>query len=87
MPNAPRPLSPREQGEFDDFARRARGVGLVENPYRAGSWGLYDKNEKFREVARIDVGEPGKTGWRGRTHVHISGGKDHLDPATKIPGE
>lgn len=87
MPTPQRLLSPHEQAEFDDFARRALAVGLTENPYRGGSWGRYDGSGKFREVARIDVAEPGRPGWRGRTHIHINGGIDHLDPTTKIPGE
>jgi hypothetical protein len=81
-----RVLSPAEEAEFDAFAKRASALGLVENPYRTGSWGR-TVSGKFQEVARMDLGEPGKPGWRGRTHIHIHGAKDHLDPATKLPGE
>lgn len=80
------PLTPTQRQEFDDFARRAEALGLTENPFRKGSWGEI-VNGRFREVARIDVGEAGQTGWRGRTHVHLNNGPEHLDPATKIPGE
>jgi RHS repeat-associated protein len=81
-----RALSAAEQAAFDAFAARARALGLIENPHRTGSWGRM-VNGKFQEVARIDVAEAGKAGWRGKTHVHIAGQEGHLDPTTKIPGE
>jgi hypothetical protein len=59
---------------------------VIENPYRAGSWGEF-VGGKFREIARIDVAEEGKSGWRGKTHIHIDGQKGHLNSVTKLPGE
>jgi RHS repeat-associated protein len=82
-----RTLSPAEQGEFDAFAQRARSVGLQENAKRTGSWGTIDANGKFQEVCRVDVGEAGKPGFRGQTHIHISGQDGHLPLTTKLPGE
>ncbi len=81
-----RVLSAAEQAEFTKFGARARRLGLGENPHRTGSWGQSIKG-KFQEVTRIDVAEPGKPGWRGKTHVHIEGKPGHLDPNTKLPGE
>lgn len=80
-------LGAEEKAAFDAFAQRAKDVGLVENPGRTGSWGRYTSQGKFEEVARIDVAEAGKPGFRGKTHTHVEGGGDHLDPTTKIPGE
>jgi hypothetical protein len=60
-----RTLSQAEQAEFETFAARARSAGLVESPYRTGSWGTIDSNGKFQEVTRVDVGEAGQAGWRG----------------------
>ena len=81
-----RVLSPAEEQEFQSFATRCKALGLIENPHRTGSWGRI-VGGRFQEVARIDLGEYGKPGWRGRTHIHLNGAKDHLDPATKLPGE
>ena len=81
-----RVLTAAEKAEFSEFARRAIEQGLVENPNRTGSWGKV-VNGKFQEITRIDVGEAGKPGARGKTHIHIEGEKGHLDPSTKIPGE
>ncbi|MGD0189132.1 MAG: hypothetical protein ABSD74_00155 [Rhizomicrobium sp.] len=83
-----RKLTAQERAEFDAFADRAETAGLVENPSRTGSWGKVGPDGKFHEVARIDVGEAGKPGWRGETHVHIDGTEgDHLPADAKIPGE
>jgi hypothetical protein len=82
-----RVLSAAEQAEFDAFAARAAKLGLVENPFRTGSWGTINPGGKFEEVVRIDVAEPGQAGWRGQTHIHIVGQAGHLDPSTKLPGE
>jgi hypothetical protein len=79
-------LSWDEQAEFDAFGTRAKSAGLEENPNRTGSWGKI-VNGKFKEIARIDVAETGKPGWRGQTHMHINGGKEHLPLTTEIPGE
>jgi hypothetical protein len=81
-----RVLSAAEKAEFDAFAQRAQKLGLVENPHRTGSWGRMTGG-KFDEVARIDVAEVGKPGWRGRTHIHITGQNGHLNPAMRLPGE
>jgi hypothetical protein len=81
-----RVLTAAEQAEFDAFEKRCQALGLMENPHRTGSWGTI-VGGKFQEVARIDVGESGKPGWRGQTHIHIQGIADHLDPATPLPGE
>jgi hypothetical protein len=82
-----RQLSTMEQSEFDAFGARARSAGLQENPYRTGSWGTFDANGKFSEVTRIDVGEAGQPGWRGQTHMHITGQSGHLPLTTNMPGE
>ena len=82
-----RVLSLSEQAEFAGFAKRAQALGLKASPYRTGSWGTFDAEGDFNEVARVDVGEPGKPGWEGETHVHIDKKKDHLPLGTKIPGE
>jgi RHS repeat-associated protein len=82
-----RALSSAEQAEFDAFAARAKSAGLQENPYRTGSWGTVDANGKFQEVTRIDVGEAGQPGWRGQTHMHVTGQDGHLPITTPIPGE
>ena len=82
-----RVLSPAEQAEFDSFAQRAQSAGLQENPYRTGSWGTVDANGKFQEVTRVDVGEAGQPGWRGQTHMHVTGQDGHLPLTTPIPGE
>jgi RHS repeat-associated protein len=79
-------LTSAEQAEFKAFAARAQAQGLVESPYRTGSWGRW-VNGKFVEVARIDVGEVAAHGWGGRTHIHNSGQGGHLPPNTPIPGE
>jgi hypothetical protein len=76
-----------EQSELDSFAKRAKSAGLKQNPYRPGSWGTFDVNRKFREVTRIDVGEAGKPGWRGQTHMHITGQEGDLPLSTRNPGE
>ncbi|MBS1910951.1 MAG: RHS repeat-associated core domain-containing protein [Bacteroidetes bacterium] len=81
-----RVLSPAEQSEFEAFAKRAKSAGLHENPNRTGSWGT-GVGRDFKEVARIDVGEDGKPGWEGRSHMHINGEKAHLPLNAKIPGE
>jgi hypothetical protein len=41
----------------------------------------------YEEVTRIDVAEAGMPGFRGQTHLHITGGRDHLPLTTPIPGE
>jgi uncharacterized protein (DUF1015 family) len=51
-----------------------------------GSWGK-SKNGAFREIARIDVAEIGKSGYRGKTHIHINKAANHLPPYTRLPGE
>lgn len=79
-------LSPAEEREFEAFAQRCRALGLEENDDRTGSWGKMEQG-CFKEVARIDVADPGKRGWRSKTHIHIAGQRGHLDPATKLPGE
>jgi len=83
---AGRALSVTEAAAFDAFAARVRPLGWVENPFRTGSWGEVVAG-KFRELGRIDVAEVGKPGWRGRTHIHITGQAGHLDPLTPLPGE
>lgn len=79
-------LSAAEQAAFDAFAARARALGWIENPHRTGSWGRL-VGGRFQELGRIDVAEAGKPGWRGRTHIHITGQSGHLDPTTRLPGE
>lgn len=81
-----RVLTAAEQAEFEAFATRARAQGLVESPYRTGVWGKMEGG-KFKESLRIDVGEAGKPGFRGKTHIHMEGGGEHLPPETKVPGE
>lgn len=86
-----RKLTDAEKKEFDAFGDRAKKLGLIENPNRTGEWGKM-VDGKFQRVTRIDVAEPGKPGWRGKTHIHVyddkgEGGEDHLDPKTPIPGE
>lgn len=78
-------LTAAERAEFEAFAARARASGLIENPRRTGSWGRYNADGDFVEVGRIDVGDAGRPGWRGKTHVHVGGGKEHLDPTTPLP--
>jgi hypothetical protein len=82
-----RVLTAAEQDEFATFGKRARATGLTENPNRTGSWGKIGENGKFKEVTRVDVGEAGKPGYRGKTHIHVEGEDGHLDMNTKIPGE
>ncbi len=82
-----RVLGESEVGEFNSFAERTRAAGLTENPNRTGDWGRVGDNGKFKSVVRIDVGEPGKSGESGRTHLHIAGEKEHLPLTTKFPGE
>jgi hypothetical protein len=77
-------LTASEEAEFAAQAEKAKAAGLVENPYRTGSWGKM-VNGKFKEVQRMDVGEAGETGWGAKTHVHNSGEKAHLPPETPIP--
>ena len=52
----------------------------VENPYRNGSYGVFDENGKFIEKLRIDPATP--TGKKGPSysHYHIDGGKEHFSP-------
>ena len=52
----------------------------VENPYRNGSYGVFDENGKFSEKLRIDPATP--TGKKGPSysHYHIDGGKEHYSP-------
>jgi hypothetical protein len=83
---AGRVLSAAEATAFDAFGARARALGWVESPFRTGSWGELVAG-KFRELGRIDVAEAGKPGWRGRTHIHITGQPGHLAPVTPLPGE
>jgi RHS repeat-associated protein len=92
MPGVPtvgmmgRLLTRSESAEFAAFGLRARRLGMVENPSRTGSWGQY-QGGRFREVVRIDVGERGKPGFRGKTHVHVDGGAEHLPSTVRLPGE
>ncbi len=79
-------LSVAEKAEFEDFAARAQKLGLTQNPSRTGSWGKI-VDGKWKEIARIDVAEAGKPGFRGKTHIHILGIGDHLPPNTPLPGE
>lgn len=72
--------------EMAHFGERMKKLGYVENPHRAGSWGVYE-NGKFVEKARFDPAKPGAPGWGGKDHIHTDGGKDHLDPCTPVPGE
>jgi hypothetical protein len=51
----------------------------------SGSWGTIDANGDFHEVTRIDVGEPGQPGFRGKTHMHITDQSGHLPPTIR-PG-
>ncbi|SEP92482.1 hypothetical protein SAMN02910289_00916, partial [Lachnospiraceae bacterium RM5] len=52
----------------------------VENPYRNGSYGVFDENGKFTEKLRIDPATPiGKKG-PSYSHYHIDGGKEHFSP-------
>lgn len=57
---------------------------LIENPYRKGSYGIFE-NEKFVEKIRIDP----KTlpGFKGpnNSHFHIDGGKEHIFDLSKWP--
>ncbi len=57
----------------------------VENPNRPGSFGVYGPDGKFTERWRFDEGKSGMPGWRGKDHVHVDGGKDHLPPDTPYP--
>jgi RHS repeat-associated protein len=83
-----RTLTPDEQAQFDAFGQRAQAAGLVESPYRTGSWGKIDPvTGKYQEVTRIDVAEAGQPGWRGQTHMHVAGQEGHLPLSTPIPGE
>lgn len=82
-----RNLSADEWAEFDAFGKRARDAGLVENPNRTGSWGRISPDGRFEEVARIDVGEAGLPGFRGKSHVSIEGVGTHLPVDTKLPGQ
>ena len=79
-------LTAVQQFAFDAFAVRAQALGWIQNPFRTGSWGK-TVSGKFQELGRIDVAEPGKPGWRGKTHIHVTGREGHLDPKTKLPGE
>ena len=74
----------RTNSLFGAFATRARAAGLTENVSRAGSWGRI-VNGEFKEVARIDVAEVGRPGWRGKTHIHIDGILEHLPLDTPLP--
>jgi hypothetical protein len=82
-----RVLTTAEQAEFEAFATRAQKVGLKPSPYRTGSYGTIDACGKYREVARVDVAEAGASGFRGKTHIHITDVGDHLPVTTKLPGE
>jgi hypothetical protein len=79
-------FSAAERAEFNAFADRARAVGLVENPFRTGSWGR-TVNGKFQEVARIDIGDLTKGGHQRYSHLKIPGVGNHLPVNTPIPGE
>jgi len=83
-----RTLTPQQRAEFDAFAARAQALGLSPSPFRTGTWGRIDADGRFREVARVDVGEPGQPGFRGRTHIHVPPDfSDHSDPQTPFLGE
>jgi hypothetical protein len=79
-------LTLTEKAHFDAFAQRAMDLGWLENPNRTGSWGRI-VNGRFQELARIDVAEAGAAGWRGRTHIHVTGQQGHLPLNTPLPGE
>ncbi|MCK1642487.1 VCBS repeat-containing protein [Bradyrhizobium sp. 157] len=81
-----RVLNAAEHAAFEGFAVRAKALGWTQSPFRTGSWGKITGG-KFQELGRVDVAEAGRAGWRGRTHVHITGQKGHLNPTTKLPGE
>ena len=57
---------------------------LVQNPYRAGSYGMIE-NGKFVETLRIDPATP--TGFKGPeySHYHLDGGKTHFSPRPGQP--
>lgn len=82
-----RRLTDEELIEFQTFGKRAKEAGLMENEHHTGSWGVFDENNTFREVARIDVAEVGMPGYRGKKHIHLCDqpGK-HLPPSTLLPG-
>ncbi len=75
-----------ERAQFNAFGDRANALGLIQNPGRTGSWGRI-VNGRYREIARIDVGEIGIPGWRGQTHIHLTGQRGHLPLTTRLPGE
>lgn len=79
-------LSAAERAEFNGFGDRANVLGLIQNPNRTGSWGRI-VNGRDQEVARVDVAEIGKAGWRGQTHMHLAGQRGHLPLTTRLPGE
>ena len=51
----------------------------VENPYRAGSYGVVE-NGKFVEKLRIDPGTPPGMKGPDYSHYHLDGGKTHYSP-------
>jgi len=57
--------------------------GLRPNPFRPGSWGR-GTGKDFKEVWRLDKGQPGKPGWGGIDHLHFNGNKPHLPMDTPI---
>lgn len=79
-------LNAAERAEFNAFGDRANALGLIQNPNRTGSWGRI-VNGRYQEVARVDVAEIGMPGWRGQTHMHLTGQRGHLPLTTRLPGE
>ena len=59
--------------------------GLVENPYRSGSYGVME-NGKFKETLRIDPATARGQAGPERSHYHLNGGKEHLAPGKNDPG-
>jgi RHS repeat-associated protein len=69
--------------DIEDPGASLGPAGYVENPHRPGSWGKNDgPNGTYRERWRVDYGTEGKPGYGGKDHIHIYGGKEHLDPST-----
>lgn len=86
LPDGAEPRWHLHGAEFNTFACRPRAVGLVENPFRTGSWGRIG-NGKFHEVVRIDIGDPMKGRNQRNSHLSIDGVGNHLPVNTPFPGE
>ena len=55
--------------------------GLIENPFRSGSYGVKDPDTgKFREVLRLDPATPPNKKGPNYSHYHLNGGKEHFSP-------